>query len=75
MALSTEDAARLASMKAARDRLLKGEAVAEVSSGGRSKKYAQADLAGLEGQIDALEASAVSGRPVRRRGSITFRFR
>lgn len=73
MALSTSDQARLASLRAARDLLISGKAVAEVQSGGRSKKFAQADMGELRDEIRGLEAlSSTSGRL---RGAITFRFR
>jgi len=73
MALTAEQQARLDSLKAARDRLISGQAVAEVQSGGRSKKYAAADMTSLKSEIRALEAEAVSSG--RRGRAITFRFR
>ena len=72
MALTPEETLRLAGLRAARDRLIKGESVAKVTSGGRSVDYAQADLGRLEGEIDAL-AQRDGGR--RKRGAITFAFR
>lgn len=75
MALSTEDAARLASLKLARDRLISGGQVAKVTSGGRTVEYSQADMSRLDGEICALEASAATSGPVRRRGALGFRFR
>lgn len=76
MALSPADQTRLDRLSAARDRLLSGEAVAEVQSGGRSKKFAQADMAQLTSEIRALQdlgGAAVTGR--RQRGAIRFRWR
>ncbi len=75
MALSTEDAARLVSLKTARDRLISGGQVAKVSSGGRTVEYGQADMSRLDGEIAGLEAAAITNGPVRRRGALTFRFR
>lgn len=72
MALSPADQARLDSLRAARDLLISGRAVAEVQSGGRSKKFAQADMDELRDEIRGLEArSSTSGRL---RGAISFRF-
>jgi len=72
MALSPSDQARLDSLRAARDLLMSGRAVAEVQSGGRSKKFAQANMDELKDEIRGLEArSSSSGRS---RGAITFRF-
>ncbi len=72
MALSSSDQARLDSLRAARDHLISGRAVAEVQSGGRSKKFAQADMDELKAEIRGLEVrSSSSGRS---RGAVTFRF-
>ena len=70
MALSIEDQALLAQYKAALSTLLMpGGAVAEVTSNGRTVKYAKTDIAALERQIARLEA-ACTGR--RTRGAIGF---
>lgn len=75
MPLSTEDAARLANLKLARDRLISGDQVSKVTSGGRTVEYGQADMTRLDGEIDSLETAATSTTPRRKRGAITFRFR
>lgn len=73
MALSPTEQARLDSLRSARDLLISGRAVAEVQSGGRSKKFAQADMGELKDEIRGLEARAsTSGRL---RGTLKFRFR
>ncbi|HYD26980.1 gpW family head-tail joining protein [Brevundimonas sp.] len=74
MALSTEDAARLASLKAARDRLISGSQVESVTAHGRRVDYGAADLNRLDAEICALEAEGAS-RTGRRRGAIGFRWR
>ena len=73
MALTTEDAARLADLRAAYDKLIKGEKVASVTAFGRRKDYAQADLKRLKDEIDDLAAQAATTTG-RRRGAIGFRF-
>lgn len=75
MALSTEDAARLARLKSDRAAALDPNRVTKVASGGRSIEKATPDLKRIQAEIDALEAAAqtTTGR-VRRRGAITFRF-
>ena len=75
MALSTEDAARLASLKASLAAVLDPNRVTKVASGGRSIEKATPDLKKIQSEIDALEAASLTstGR-VRRRGAITFRF-
>ena len=74
MALNEDDAARLARLKVSRDAQISGRAVSKISAHGRSKDMAPADLKRLDGEIEALESAAASGR-VRRRGALTFRFR
>jgi hypothetical protein len=72
MALSSEDAAWLAELKAYRKKLIKGEAVASLSSGGRSVSYSNtnATLAQVDAEIARLEA--LDGQTDTRRGAITF---
>lgn len=73
MALSSTDQARLDSLLAARDLLMSGRAVAEVQSGGRSKKFAAADMGELRDEIRGLQAkSSASGRL---RGTLKFRMK
>ncbi len=76
MALSTEDATRLARLKTDLATAMDPNRVTKVSSGGRSIEKAAPDLERMQAEIDALEAAALTttGR-VRRRGAITFRFR
>ncbi len=69
MALTTEQTAELSEMKSAYRRLISGQHVIKVSSGGRSVEYSQANLGRLEEAIAGLE---LVGR--RRRGAaIGFR--
>lgn len=74
MALNDDDAARLARLKASREAQISGRAVSRISAHGRAKDMAPADMKRLDGEIEALETAASSGR-VRRRGALTFRFR
>lgn len=74
MALTADELLRLNRLKADRDLQISGRAVSKVASGGRSKEMSSADLARMETEIERLEVKALTGR-VRRRGSITFRFR
>lgn len=77
MALSTEDAAWLAELKAFRKKLIKGESVASVSSGGRSISFSNtsATLAQVDAEIARLEAADAScDGKVRTRGAIRFNY-
>ncbi len=69
MALTPEENAELAELRAVRLKLISGQAVAKVSSNGRSVEYSQASLSKLEEVISGLERRA--GR--RRGGAIGFR--
>ena len=74
MALSTEDAARLASLKAGYDALLLGQNVVRVQThGGRLVERGQGDVAALKREIDQLEglAASTSATP-RTRGALRF---
>lgn len=73
MALTEDDVIRLARLRADRDAQISGRAVSKVASNGRSKDMVAADLKRLDGEIEALEAKALTGRS-RRRGAITFRW-
>lgn len=72
MALSTEDAARLASLKAAYDLLITGAHVALAMSGGRQVRYGVGDIPRLRAEIDRLEALAANPTG-RQRGAMKFR--
>lgn len=74
MALSTEDAARLAKLSAAYDALIAGQAVARVEFNGRVTAYTAGDTAALKAEVDALNSAAASTTG-RRRGAVGFRFR
>ncbi|WGM45246.1 hypothetical protein KOAAANKH_00107 [Brevundimonas sp. NIBR10] len=76
MALSTEDAARLARLRADRASALDPNRAIKIAQAGRSIEKAVPDLKRIDAEIAALEAASLtpSGR-VRKRGAITFRFR
>lgn len=74
MALSPDDTARLASLKAQRDALIGGTKVTKVTHGPRSTELAAGDPDKLMAEIDRLEALEATGSR-RRRGALTFRFR
>ena len=73
MALSAENAAWLAECIAARRKLLLGESVVSISSGGRSWSKAQISLEALNAEIALLEAAdrTVTGE-IKRGGAIRF---
>ena len=73
MALTPEEATLLAKYRSAFAALISGERVSEVTSGGRTVKYGQADLERLEKAIAELEARASAPSPSRRRGAVGFR--
>ena len=54
MALSDADAARLASLQAAYDRLITGSAIAEVEYAGEKRRFAPADVPVLRQEIARL---------------------
>lgn len=71
MALSTDDAARLAKLKAAYDALISGKQVVRVEFNGHVTHYGQGSVAALQAEVAGLEAKAsCSGRV---RGSLRFR--
>ncbi len=72
MALSTEDAAELASLKAARTALLSGKLPSSVIYNGQRTDFAAIPEGRLEARIGALEAMDASSSS-RRRGSVRFR--
>lgn len=71
MALSDADTARLASLRAARDKLITGTAIAEVEYNGTRRSYARADMQALADEITALEAGFATDRP--RYGTVRVR--
>lgn len=71
MALTAEQSLQLSELRAARVKIGTGQGVAEVSSGGRTVKYSQANLGLLDRLIAELEQRDVA--PVRRRGAVGFR--
>ncbi|MBX3480096.1 MAG: hypothetical protein KF842_06825 [Caulobacter sp.] len=70
MALSTEDAAALVSLRVAYRSLIAGEKVAKVTAFGRTVEYAQGDTRRLKAEIDRLEALDSDGG--RKRGAFRF---
>lgn len=64
MALSDADAARLAALQAARDKLIMGVAVAEIEYNGERRSFAKADLQTLKDEIAALTAGFGTNRPL-----------
>lgn len=77
MALSVADAARLASLQAALDKLMTGQQVAKVQSAGRMVEYGKPDMPTLRAEIQALvdKSLTVSTAPARQRGGLRFRIR
>lgn len=71
MALTPDETARLAKLKAARDSLLTGTAVAEVEYDGVRTKFSQANAQLLISEIEKLEAKQNSARG-RTRGAVSF---
>jgi hypothetical protein len=73
MALSAEDAAWLAELKAARRKLLLGEKMVSISSGGRAWSVQESTLEQIDAEIDRLEAADKTTSGVAaRRGAIRF---
>lgn len=70
MARTAEEDAQLAALREARRKLISGEMVAKVTSGGRTVEYAKGDLADIKGEIAELEA--IGTTTGRRRGPIRF---
>ena len=56
--LSTADQARLTSLMAARDKLITGQAIAEVEYNGERRSYSKADMARLDREIDLLTCAS-----------------
>ena len=54
MALSDADAARLVLLQGARDKLMMGQAIAEVEYAGEKRRFAPADMGRLEREIARL---------------------
>ena len=73
MALSPEDVAALASLRAAYRALIAGDKAAKVTAFGRTVEYAQADVARLSAEIDRL--AAMDAGDGRKRGALRFQVR
>jgi hypothetical protein len=75
MALTPQQQTLLNDYRAAYGRLSTGGQVTEVTSNGRTVKYAKGDIARLERDIAELEALAArpSDLPIRRRGALSIR--
>jgi hypothetical protein len=72
MALTAQEAARLATLRAQRDALAGGTAVSEIEYAGQRTAFAKANPDFLLQQIEELEAKERSPRR-RTRGAVTFR--
>ncbi len=72
MALTAQDAATLASLQSAYDKLISGQSVASVQEGQSRTQWAAGDADKLKARIDALNASAASPTG-RARGALSFR--
>jgi hypothetical protein len=72
MALSATDAARLASLLAARDKLIAGDKRSRVTYGSTTVEYSQADMTRLDSEISRLQAMDDTSSQ-RRGGAIRFR--
>jgi hypothetical protein len=70
VSLTSDQAAELAQLIAARTALISGGAVAEITKSGRTLKYAAADLDRIDARIAELEALRDG---VRRRAALIFR--
>jgi len=77
MALSTADAARLATLKSGYDQLLLGTNTVSVrTANGRMIERGQGDIAALKREIDQLESqAALPDETPRPRGALRFRVR
>lgn len=75
MALTPAETAQLAAFRAAYAKIIAGGQVAEITSNGRTVKYARGDIGRLESEIANLEAKALQldGAPLRRRGALSIR--
>lgn len=75
MALSADDAAWLAELREVRRKLLRGEMVQSISSGGRSWTKAAVTLEAVNAEIDRLEAAdKTQDGTAARRGAIRFNY-
>lgn len=73
MSLTTDEAARLATLKTVRDKLMLGQLPERVSYNGFDTQFTKADLTKIEGEIAKLESKA-AGKSSRARGALGFRF-
>jgi len=70
MALTPAETAQLAAFRAAYAKIIAGGQVAEITSNGRTVKYAKGDIGRLETEIANLQ---LNGSPLRRRGALSIR--
>lgn len=73
MALTADQAMRLAKLQAAYDGLITGQNVVKVEFNGRLTSFGQGDTAKLKSEIDEL--NALAARSGRRNGAVRFAFR
>lgn len=71
MALSDADAARLAALQAAYDKLISGQAIAETEYNGERRSFSRADMQGLRDELAALSSGIATTRP--RYGTVRVR--
>jgi hypothetical protein len=74
MALTADQAARLAKLQAAYDALITGQQVVRVEFNGRQTTFGPGDTTKLKAEIDELNAVAAT-RTGRRNGAVRFAFR
>lgn len=73
MSLSPDDAARLATLRSVRDKIIMGQSVVKATYNGFETDFRQGDLARIEAEIEKLERQS-AGKPAGRRGAVGFRY-
>lgn len=73
MSLTTDEAARLATLKSVLDKLAMGQLPERVSYNGFDTQFTKANQPWIEGEIAKLESKA-AGKSCRARGALGFRF-
>ena len=63
--LTSDQQARLALLQAARDKLIMGQAIAEVEYAGEKRVYAKADMNRLDREIDLLTSASYGSVRIR----------